>query len=78
MIRTQILLTPNLYELLKMRAQEEGVSLSMLVRDALEKLLRPKAKTGKEIFREMAKHAVSCPSAPKDLSTNDDYLYKLP
>lgn len=78
MIRTQIILTPTLYELLKMRAQEEGVSLSALVRQALEKLLRPHKKTGREIFAEMLKHAGNNPKAPKDLSTNDDYLYRLP
>lgn len=75
MVRTQIMLTPTLYELLKMRAQEEGVSLSALVRQALEKLLRPHKKTGGQILLEMAKHAGSNPKAPKDLATNDEYLY---
>lgn len=75
MIRTQILLTPTLYELFKMKAQEEGKSLSVIVRQAVEKLLRPKKKTGGEILLEMAKHAGSNPKAPKDLATNDEYLY---
>lgn len=75
MIRTQVLLTPTLYELLKLRAQEESISLSAVVRKALDKLLRPKKKTGGEILLEMAKHAGSNPKAPKDLATNDKYLY---
>lgn len=75
MIRTQILLTPSLYELLKMRAQVEGKSLSSLVRTAVERLLIKEKKTGGEILKEMAKHAVYDTSVPKDLSTNDEYLY---
>ena len=76
MIRTQILLTPNLYELLKFKAETEDRSLSAVIREALEKLLKRK-KTGKEILNAMVKHSVSYPKAPKDLSTNDDYLYRM-
>ena len=75
MIRTQILLTPSLYEILKMKTVTEGKSLSALVREAVEKLLIKEKKTGGEILKEMAKHAFSYPSAPRDLSTNDEYLY---
>ena len=75
MIRTQILLTPTLYETLKLKAQTEGKSISLLVRIAVEKLLIKEKKTGGEILLEMAKHAVSDPNIPRDLSTNDEYLY---
>lgn len=75
MVRTQILLTPTLYEALKMKAQTEGKSISLLVRIAVEKFVLKKKKTGGEILREMAKHAVHDPNIPKDLSTNDEYLY---
>lgn len=81
MIRTQILLTPTLYELLKLEAQTRKISLSALVREAVEKLLIRKKKTGGEILREMAKHcSFSDPNVPADLSTNDEYLYgkKIP
>lgn len=78
MIRTQILLTPTLYETLKMKAEMEGKSLSSLVREALEKLLKPKKRSGKEVFARMKKYMFSSKNAPKDLSTNDDYLYHLP
>jgi hypothetical protein len=76
MIRTQILLTPSLYEALKITAQEEGRSLSAIVRVSLEKMLKQK-KSGKEILKEMLCHAVNIPDAPKDLSTNDYYLYSF-
>lgn len=77
MIRTQILLTPSLYEALQIHAQREGVSLSSIVRISLERTLKKK-KSGKEILRQMARHADSFSDAPKDLSTNDHYLYQLP
>ena len=78
MIRTQIMLTPALYHELKLKAQTEKKSLSLVVREVLTKHLRKKKKTGGEILLEMALDAGSNPDAPKDLSTNDDYLYRLP
>lgn len=78
MIRTQILLTPSLYDLLKLKAQTEGKSLSSIVRVAVEKHLVRKKRTGKEIFARMSKDIFDNPKTPRDLSTNDDYLYKLP
>lgn len=78
MIRTQILLTPELYESLKMKAQMESKSLSALIREATTKFLGKKKQTAREILLEMAKDAKPYPNAPKDLATNDDYLYKLP
>lgn len=74
MIRTQILLTQSLYEILKMRAQAEGQSLSAIVRTNFEKSLNKK-KSGREILKSMSYHAVKFQNAPKDLSTNNHYLY---
>lgn len=75
MIRTQVLLTPDLYEALKLRAQTEDMSFSAIVRTLLSKLVLKKKKTGSEILQEMAKHAFSDPNLPKDLATNDEYIY---
>lgn len=76
MIRTQILLTPTLSEVIREIARKEGESLSAVVRSLLEKALAlsfKRKKTGADTLLEMAKHAVK--GGPKDLSTNDDYLY---
>jgi len=75
MIRTQILLTPTLYETLKLQAQAKEKSLSALIREALTKVFIKKKKTGGEILREMAEHAFYDPNLPKDLATNDEYIY---
>lgn len=75
MIRTQVLLTPTLHEALKTMAQAKGKSFSALVRDLLGKIVLKKKNTGGEILLEMAKHAFSDPNLPKDLATNDEYLY---
>ena len=77
MVRTQIMLSPYLQELLKSTSQSEGKSISSIVREALEYFLIKKKKTGGEILLEMAKHASKNSKIPTDLSTNDDYLYKL-
>lgn len=75
MIRTQLMLTPTLYETLKIIAQREGKSLSGVVRDALTQVFAKKKRPGKEILQAMLHDAVYNPKAPRDLSTNDDYLY---
>ena len=56
-------------------AQSKGKSFSALVRDLLGKIVQKKKKTGGEILLEMAKHAFSDPNLPKDIATDDDYLY---
>jgi hypothetical protein len=76
MIRAQILFDPDLFDQLNYSAQVQGVSKSFLVRKAVAALIGKKVKTGKKILQDMAKHSVSCPKAPRDLSTNEDYLYK--
>lgn len=75
MVRAQILFTPDLYEELKLAAQQRRESISSIVREAVKKDIRSQQKKGKNILELLAKHAVSCPSAPRDLSTNDSYLY---
>ena len=77
MIRAQVLFTPSLYDQLRYEAQITGKSISELVRNAVAKLLQKNKKTGGEILREMASHAVSAPHAPRDLGSNDEYLYGI-
>lgn len=75
MIRTQILLTPTLYEEIKNKAKNEGKSFSAVIREVLTKIFIKKKKTGRDILKEMAKHSFYDPSVPSDLSVNDEYLY---
>ena len=77
MIRTQILLPAALYNQLKVKASTEGRSLSDVVREAIQKLFVIKKKSTRDILLEMVKDGGSNPDTPSDLSTNDDYLYKL-
>jgi len=77
MIRAQILLTPTLTEELKIVASEKNKSFSAVVREMLEKGLakqRKKQNAG-DFLLKLAKNAVT--GGPKDLSTNDDYLYQI-
>jgi len=76
MIRTQVLLTPDLLEIIKEIAEREGGSVSATVRTMLEKgVAKFRKKTGMENLLKMADLASKV--GPKDLSSNDDYLYKL-
>ena len=75
MIRAQILFTPELYEELKNEAERKQESISSLVREAVALKVMKKKKSGREILLGMAKHAFSASRAPRDLSTNDEYLY---
>lgn len=76
MIRTQIYLTKELHQEIKLVARKEKKAQSEIIRDALKKGLRgkePKKSLAEELL-EIAKLAI--PGGPKDLSTNhDDYLY---
>lgn len=78
MIRTQILLTPELYEEVKAEAQRKKTSISSVVRESVHKTLVKKKKSSRDILLAMAAEAASDPNIPRDLSSNDDYLYKLP
>ena len=79
MNRVQILLKPETLQKVKMVAKRKKVSASKLVREAVEKeldLLYPKVKQDTvEVLRNAAKHAFK--GGPRDLSSNDDYLYKI-
>ena len=77
MIRAQVLLTPTLAEELRILARSEQKSLSATVRELLTMAINLKrgTKCAGDTLLEMAKHAVS--GGPKDLSTNDDYLYRI-
>lgn len=75
MIRTQILLTQDLYQKIKQISQSKKISMSAVIREQLAENFTKRRKTGKDFF-EATKHLqFSDPSLPTDLSTNDDYLY---
>lgn len=77
MVRAQILLTPTLADELRILAQRERKSLSAMVRELLAKAISQKKgrKCGADTLLKMTDKAVS--GGPKNLSTNDDYLYHL-
>jgi len=77
MIRTQILLTPILAEELRILAKSEQKSISATARELLAKAINLKKgkKCAGDTLLEMAKNTVS--GGPKDLSANDDYLYRI-
>lgn len=78
MIRTQILLNAELKNELMSISATSGESLSEVIRNLLNQALaktQPKKKTGYDFLQTLAKNASK--GGPSDLSTNDDYLYKL-
>ena len=78
MIRKQILLTPTLEYEVKQYAKEKDISFSAAIRTMLEKAtnaITPKKNSGVEALLKMAENAKSVKGAPKDLSSNDDYIY---
>lgn len=79
MIRTQILLPEDLLTAIRELAIARKTSVSHILRTfAADSLPRKKKKRpAAEVMLEMAKHAYKG-KVPKDFSTNDDYLYKLP
>jgi len=79
MIRTQVLLTPDLSYAVREIAEEKGESISAVVRQLLDKALtltKKRKKTGVDFLLKLSDNAFK--GAPKDLSTNDEYLYGLP
>ena len=74
MIRTQILLPESVFNELKLMASTERRSISDIVREALTLLLNDE-KDGKETLGQLVKDAFSSKNTPRDLSTNDEYLY---
>ncbi|MEK7577705.1 MAG: hypothetical protein AAB492_03785 [Patescibacteria group bacterium] len=79
MIRTQLLLPEELLANLRALAVAQKTSVSSIARQKLAKDLPAliKKRPAAEVMLEMAKHAYKG-KVPKDFSTNDDYLYKLP
>jgi len=74
MKRTTIVLPPELKERAVKRARNMGVSLSQLIREALDKALRLQKSTKVDSF--FADKAVFRGKAPRDLAKNhDSYLY---
>lgn len=79
--RTQVLFPKNLLELLRAEAVRKKTSVSALVRhmvaDKVARTKKMKRMPAIEAMRQMIKHAYKG-KVPRDFSTNDDYLYKLP
>ena len=74
LIRTQILLEEGQREFAKREAVKRDMSLSKFIRIVLDKAIsRKKDETPADVLERMEKNAVK--GLPKDLSTNDDYLY---
>lgn len=76
MIRTQLLLPEDLLNALRDLAAAQKTSVSAVARQKLAKDLPKslKKRPAAEVMLEMAKHAYKG-KVPKDLSTNDKYLY---
>lgn len=76
MIRTQIMLPEDMLAQLRAQAISQQTSVSAVVRKRIAPIVKKKM-SGLEGLKLMAKNAYRG-KAPRDLSTNDDYLYKLP
>jgi hypothetical protein len=77
MIRTQVLITPEQKIFLDLHAEKEQVSISTLVRRALELYLQT-TQSEVNTTAQLLQRAKNAPSgAPADLSTNDEYLYGI-
>lgn len=76
MDRIQVLLQPETLDAVKKEARRREVSASGYIRKVVERELKRKKKevNATEIFLKRARNAFK--GGPKDLSTNDDYLYK--
>lgn len=77
MIRTQIYLTEDIYQEVRVAAKKEKKAAAQVVRELLEEglnLKRKKSSIGKALLSLTAINA----KGPKDLSTNiDKYLYEV-
>jgi len=77
MIRTQVLLTPDLKYLIDQSAQKLGLSFSATVRKHLTQALNQSKSTTKDPIKMLIKYGQSTKpvkNAPIDLSSNDIYL----
>ena len=76
MIRTQIMFPEEMLLQLRAQAIYTQTSVSAVVRKRIAPTIKKKM-SGLDGLKLMAKNAYRG-KAPRDLSTNDDYLYKLP
>lgn len=76
LIRTQLMLPKDIYDALKLEAAMKSTSMSKIVVHKLKTKAKPRM-TGIQALGLMIKSAKKNKSAPRDLSTNDDYLYGL-
>jgi len=77
LIRTQVMLPADLLADLRLIAAEKNWSVSEAVRRGVKSLIvrfKPKKMSGVEMLRKLAENSYKG-DAPKDLSTNDEYLY---
>lgn len=80
MVRTQILLPPDLLESAKLYAASRKLSLSELIRHSVAAKIKPKKKMSfyaamDKLSKIMAKKKIKLPA---DFATNDKYLYQQP
>ena len=80
MIRTQILLPPDLLETARLYAASRKLSLSEVIRHSLSTKVKPQKKiSGYAALKKMAAYGKRMKlKSPPDFATNDDYLYRLP
>lgn len=83
LVRTQILFPEDILAYIREEARRRKSSVSALVRSVVaDKVAKRKKKkiSATEALLRMAERAnhYRGPKAPRDLSTNDDYLYTLP
>lgn len=75
MIRTQIMLTPSLKAQISNYAQYLNISFSAAIRELAQKSLAKLAYQKKNSVNNLLKLADSAGKGPKDLASNDHYLY---
>lgn len=80
MVRTQILLPPDLLETARLYAASKNLSLSELIRRSVTDKIKPQKKISiYTALKKMAEYGKKMKlKSPPDFATNDDYLYRLP
>ncbi|MBU1129698.1 hypothetical protein KKE45_00060 [Patescibacteria group bacterium] len=78
LVRTQVLFPEAVLEELRVMAVAGNKSVSEIVRSVIEKFVIKKERkkiSGWEAINRMIKHSYKGKDVPRDLSTNDEYLY---
>ena len=70
MVRTQVLLTEHQHAVLKELSTESGLSLSELVRQAVEKMFAERARAGRESVLDLLG---AFEGGPADVAENHDH-----